>query len=419
MESKRSVYSLSTLLTEAKIDKLTNVGGLRPLFVRDTRLPGFGLKVSSHDTKSFFVEARRSPAHGGTTQRYTLGRYPFLTVSEARKSALEALKTLRYSSEGIRNPSAPKADLRSLADAFLAAKESTLRSTTLKDYRMVLKGSYFAAWMSNDVASITRRYVLDTYERLCEMHGPGMANKAMRVLSSALNYAKATVPSLENWPNPIAVLTETRSRKPLRVRNGHIPIEALPAWTAAIDIYVSSARSPHEEFRRKEIRLLLQLLLMTGMRSNEARSIRWSDIDLIAQTIQIRQEVAKNHREVLLPLNRWLVEQLSNRTHVSDYVFPNPSGGYIRNVRRPLKAIAAISNLAVTPHDLRRTFATYLDMLGTPFGVIKQLMNHASSSDITHRYIQKQGLEHLRPWSDRLVELVLKSGVATPIGTAA
>ena len=91
MSTAPNVYSLSTFLTEAKIEKLSNKGSVRPLFVRDTRLRGFGLKITPGDLKSFFVEARRPISQGGTVIRITLGRYPLKTLQKAREEALEAL----------------------------------------------------------------------------------------------------------------------------------------------------------------------------------------------------------------------------------------------------------------------------------------------------------------------------------------
>lgn len=65
-----------------------------------------------------------------------------------------------------------------------------------------------------------------------------MGNKSMRFLSSALSHRKATIPRLGNWTNPVIVLSETRSKRQLKPRTGHIPIDALPKWLAALDGYV-------------------------------------------------------------------------------------------------------------------------------------------------------------------------------------
>src|SRR5207244_410178 len=109
----------------------------------------------------------------------------------------------------------------------------------------------------------------------------------------------------------------------------------------------------------------------------------------------IDSDQTKNHNEVTLPLNSWLKEQLALKLNSSNiYVFQNNAGrsGYIENLKRPLYRIGKKSGATFTPHDLRRTFATYLDTVGAPFGVIKQLLNHKTKSDVTERYIQHRDL---------------------------
>jgi integrase len=235
-----------------------------------------------------------------------------------------------------------------------------------------------------------------------------MANKAVRVLSSILNYGRAIHPSLEDWSNPVRVLAEARAKRPVRARTNFIPIDQLGTWLTALDSYRSEVRPQERACRREDVWLLLHLLLMTGLRSNEARSLKWSDVDLDAGTLTIRSEVAKNHRKAVLPLNAWLLEQLKTRhNEVDTYVFQTQRAcGYIGNLRRPLEEIRERSGLKVMPHDLRRTYATYLDSVGAPFGVIKQLLNHVSGSDITAQYVQKRGIEELRQYAERVLTLI-------------
>ena len=408
MVSKTNVYSLSTSITEARIDRLTNLGGVRPLFVRDTRLLGFGIKVTPQDVKSFFVEARRPSRNGGGTVRVSLGRYPLIPLSEARKTALETLRELRYGSGLAKEPDKENVLLRDVAAAFLADKRPVLRPATITDYTMVVHGPYFAPWMPLPVQEIKRRDVMERYRFLCSKHGIGMANKAIRVLSGVLNYGRAIQPSLEDWANPVRVLAETRVKRQVKPRTSFIPLDQLGTWLEALDAYKMEVRPQEDAARRADVWLLLNLLLMTGLRSNEARSLRSSDVDLQAGTVTIRPEVAKNHRKAVLPLNSWLIDQVGNRSPSSDgYVFQaDCAAGYVDNLRRPLQEIHERSGLRVTPHDLRRTYATYLDAIGAPFGVIKQLLNHASGSDITAQYVQKRGVEDLRVYAERVLTLI-------------
>jgi len=87
-------------LTDARAAKLTNIEKRADLFVRDSSLKGFGLRISPKDVKSFFIEAT---VQGRFTRR-VLGRFPLLSVEEARKRALEALRALKYGEGLSRRP---------------------------------------------------------------------------------------------------------------------------------------------------------------------------------------------------------------------------------------------------------------------------------------------------------------------------
>src|SRR5690242_3248773 len=110
-----------TSLTEAKLAKFTN-DTLKDRFIRDTNLRGFGVRVSPNDVKSYFVEATVK----GKFVRKVLGRHPLILLSEARKTALETLRDLRYGLDTSYNPSKHKCLFLDLAKSFIADKEATL-----------------------------------------------------------------------------------------------------------------------------------------------------------------------------------------------------------------------------------------------------------------------------------------------------
>jgi integrase len=395
----RSVYFLSTF----QIEKYRN-SGPKDVFLRDRHFRGFGLRVTPSNTKSFFVEGRQKST--GKVRRLVLGHYPILSLKEARKRALEALGEIKYGevAQGAKEPV-----LRSLVERFLEAKTQVLRASSVYDYRMIfysLKRSErqpklqgcFGDWMDQTARSITGAMVMERYRKLCEERGIGMANKAMRVLNGALNYGKAIYPPLLEWTNPVSALTVTRCRKTLKPRTRYIPVEKLPIWLAAVE----AETDPN-------VVLLFKLLLMTGMRSKEARSLKWSQVDLERGTITIESEQAKNHLGVKIPINNWLKNELiAKRGSTMTYVFENHDvrDGYIQNLKRPLQRIMGRSGVKFTPHDLRRSFATYLDTAGAPFGVIKQLLNHKSTSDVTERYIQRRDLEEIRKYAEATFSLI-------------
>ena len=102
--------TLPQKITKSYVDKLSTPE-IGQAFIRDTELKGFAVRVTSSGAKSFILEKRID----GRVKRLTLGRYPELTVEQARK---EAHKLLGHIAVG-RNPAAEK-------------KQEALQGTTLK-----------------------------------------------------------------------------------------------------------------------------------------------------------------------------------------------------------------------------------------------------------------------------------------------
>ena len=48
-------------------------------------------------------------------------------------------------------------------------------------------------------------------------------------------------------------------------------------------------------------------------------------------------------------------------------------------------------------HDLRRTFATFATRAGVDAGMVKRLMNHSTSGDVTAHHYVKLNTEDMRP----------------------
>jgi integrase len=151
--------------------------------------------------------------------------------------------------------------------------------------------------------------------------------------------------------------------------------------------------------RQIYIRDYLLLLLLTGLRRREASTLRWNDVDFEARTLTIRAEVAKNKQEHCLPLTDFLFLLLShrweNRRTDSEYVFPGRRGGPIVEPKLAVARVVEKSGCDFVLHDLRRTNISMAAKLGVPHHIIKKLVNHVASTDVTDGYIIIH-LDHLR-----------------------
>lgn len=89
-------------LTDLTVRNITAKSGVR-VEVWDTKLPGFGLRVSPKGTKTFVLLYRTR----GRKHRLTLGRFPFMSLAEARAKALGALARVKAGEEPEPSPARP------------------------------------------------------------------------------------------------------------------------------------------------------------------------------------------------------------------------------------------------------------------------------------------------------------------------
>jgi len=144
-------------------------------------------------------------------------------------------------------------------------------------------------------------------------------------------------------------------------------------------------------------RPLVATLTLAGLRIGEALTLRWSDVDLARGVLRVRgtKTDAAERTIDLLPLLRdelsaWAAGQ-RDRTHRA-LVFSTATGRpqSATNIRRRLMAPAVERANAqlrldaapplpegLTPHSLRRTFASILDALGEDPAYVMAQMGHA------------------------------------------
>jgi len=60
---------------------------------------------------------------------------------------------------------------------------------------------------------------------------------------------------------------------------------------------------------------------------------------------------------------------------------------HMQHPREPMKLVTKASGVEFSPHDCRRTFATIAEAVNLPLTMIKRLMNHVTTNDVTGGYI--------------------------------
>lgn len=273
------------------------------------------------------------------------------------------------------------------ASEWLAAREAAgLRPRTIEYLRWALVDHLLPAFQHTRMDEFT----IEAVDRYATSKTGGRlsnatVNKTLDVLSGVLETAREYGHLQAN---------------PARGRRRRLPISRKPrsfldTAKGIVALLEAAAELDREARRRRgQRRALLATLAFAGLRIGEALDLRWGDVNLAGGRVKVRDaKTAAGVRSVnLLPVLR--DELLAYRSRVpgaspDSLVFGTSTGGRQSetNVRRRILAPAvkkANERLAkreleplpdrLTPHSLRRTFASILAALGEPMpSVIRQL----------------------------------------------
>lgn len=340
------------ILTDSTIKKAINTTNSTTI-LRDSKLTGFGIRIYSSGKASYFIE----PTISGKSKRRVIGKYPTLSVSEARGIASTSMQELTSTPSHV-----PTSSYSSISPLFSTAYQSYVSNITLKqssiDSYLGVYDHYLQDFYDLPIDSITEDLVISVYQRNCS-RSIAQSNKSMKILQAVLRFSGVI-------NNPVQILATRRLTKQLKPRTSYLPLKDLCWFYKGLN-----------KLKHKNVRLYLELLLHTGLRANEAMQITSSSV---ATGVLIITET-KNHSDHSIPLTQWLTDNLL------PFLESNPDGFKSTDIRKSLLTASQYLNYTVTRHDLRRTFASYASEAGCDYLLIKRALNH-SVSDITARYIQ-------------------------------
>ena len=337
----------------------------------DIEIPKLTCRVSSTGVKSFVLLKWT----GKTMQRVTLGRFPDLTVYDARKKANKALTDLAQGinpTEEKRKEKARNITLQELLDKYLSDK-TDLREASILDYTKKINQG-FDDWLNKPINTITRDMVT---ARRKQFEG-GRDNK-LRVLRLLMRYAVITLKALDE--NPVDVLTDGGLWAKPKRKKRMIPSDNLKGW------YQSVLKLDNEKAK-----VYLLLLLHTGLRDQDVRYLEWKDIDFKNDCFIARD--TKNHSDFtayIAPQIKPYLRNLQALTGDNQYLFPGDSkDGVMNTPRKPIAQVCKEAGIEFSSHDLKRTFLTIGEAAMIPFSLLKALANHRTDNDVTGGYINPE-----------------------------
>lgn len=402
-------------LTKTYIDNLefTAEKG-KQAFYFDTELKGFGLRVGNK-TKCYFAETKVKRK----TVRVTIGKHGVLAPEQARKIAKEKLAAMAQNinpNEVEKENRIKSVTLQEIYTDYIAARKS-LKPTTLNDYKRCVD-DYFKDWLCKPMLEITRDMV-EQKHRLLSERSEARANLAMRFLRALFNFAseyrdgKGRVIIADN---PVRRLSAKKIWNRVERRSNYIQPHQLQKWWDAVWTLqskpkISAKNTPFVRGRNIEtIRDYLLVILFTGLRREEALTLSWSNIDFEAKTLIVKD--TKNRSDHILPLSNFLFDLFQRRKQqsINQWVFEGDGKlGRIIEPRKQMMKVIELSGVQFTLHDLRRTFASIVNMLGDSISyyTVKRLLNH-KASDVTAGYVQHD-IEKLRSAMQAVTDFILKN----------
>jgi integrase len=354
------------------------------VFYRDTEVPGFGVRTTPK-CKSYIFERRV----GRFNMRKTIGKCNKVSFDNAKKKALIMLGDIEKGNDprsGNRISSDYNVTLRQAFDKLLETKP--MRETTRRSYLSAMK--HFDDWLDLPLTEITKDMVEQRHQDLTAgpnrpgTSGHGRANNALKKLSAVFTWAMDRFGTDDNpiiKSNPVSRLSCNRTwHKPV-ARQRILSDLKLKDWYRAIN-----------QLKDDTAKDFLLFLLLTSLRHSETRNLQWSHIEFENKLLVLPRELTKSDREHTLPLSEFLLELLKRR-HLfrrnSLYVFPSK-----RLMNKPFSAgshitrkVSALCGAKFSFHDLRRTFITMGAKLKVPEYILKRLLNHSITNDITKQYL--------------------------------
>jgi integrase len=344
-------------LTKQVIDE-TPFPSAGQVFVRDTELPGFAIRITK-GRKSFVLEKRIR----GRMRRLTIGPYGPLTVEQARKLANAQVGAIAHGDDPaqVRQDRLHEPTFGDLTEQYLERHAPRKRSA--RDDRGMLD-THLLVFRTRKLTDLSRNDIARLHAKIGAM-APYRANRLVALLRKMFNLAQDW--GLYVGENPATRIQLFREES----RDRFVQPDELPRLFQAI------AEEPN-----LYVRTMVWTALFTGARRSEVLTMRWDDVSLTRAEWRIPQTKAGRPHRLPLPAPLVVLLRSLPRAEGIPFVFPGHNGaGPIQNIKRAWDRIRVKAGMPdVRFHDLRRTVGSWLAGSGESLSLIGKVLNHRDVS---------------------------------------
>jgi integrase len=329
--------------------------------LRDKTLCGLCLKVGVRSNTFIIATSVR-----GKQVRITLGRWPLISVDDAREQALPILRKCRSGEYVMTRTPVAIPTLREVVAEYAKAKR--VKDSSLKRYQSVLR-THFKDWFDLPVSAMTDKAFGEHCYRFAGTKGAAIVDLGRGILSSIIKFLDAVYGL--SVPNPFLRLGAAGlmpSRPSPRIRK--LNERDLSDWWQAI----GRLSEKQQDY--------LSLVALTGLRKNEARAIKPWDVDLVGGVLSIPE--TKRSRPHSLPITPEMRAVLARRCHglgQDDKLFEGVSADHVSEMAERIGAPKFML------HDLRKLIASIGSRLAMGDAVLRRILGHAPKrGDVLHRH---------------------------------
>jgi Arm DNA-binding domain/Phage integrase central domain len=152
----------------------------------DEKTPGFGLRVTPAGHKSWVVLYKRE----GRLRRMTLGKYPALSLADARSLAKATISKVALGEDPATDKKAARLaeTFGELAHEYLERHAKANKRSWREDER-ILDHDILPAWRHMKAKSISRRDVRELLDAIVDRGAPIQANRTFALIRKIFNFA--------------------------------------------------------------------------------------------------------------------------------------------------------------------------------------------------------------------------------------
>jgi len=353
------------MLTVTKLDKLRP----KPAPYRIADGQGLSIEVNPGGAKTWVYRYRLN----GRQAPVRLGRYPAISLAEAREKRLEAEKLVAHGKSPAIEKTAHKAGLSArstvaqFSERFMEDRVKPVRKN-IKQIECYFRKQIIPEIGSLKIADVTPQHVLRITDRLKGYGSPMAALDVRNLLKRFFAYAMAR--QLATF-NPAAAIPGRSIATP---KSRERVLTAAEIHTYLDKVYKSDIA--------RRYAISLHLILITLVRKSELVLAKWSEIDLEAGEWHIPAANTKMGKPRVVYLSTQAIALLAELKTLgcgSDFVLPGrnkPTQPIGRTALNTMLRSIKFGIQQFTIHDSRRTASTHLHEMGWKSDVIEKALGH-------------------------------------------